>query len=152
VKPWTDEEKDWLTEEGHKMTVQAAARRLGRTNASVSGMMRSLGLVRVYPPKFWTPERNERLTEMYTTGAERRDICRSLNITIGALETQVTKLGLTRPCPRGPKEPRGPHCRVCYIGAEHMAGCPRPECRHYAEPMRPAERTLAGVGASMLVA
>lgn len=146
---WTEEDKDWLANEGRALTVQAAARHLKRTYSSVAGMRREMGLMRVYAPKFWTEERDATLIEMYTENASRRDICRALGISISALETRATLLGITRPKGRDPKPPRGAHCPTCFIGAEHMAGCPRPECSHYAEPMGRVEYTLAGIGSAL---
>lgn len=148
---WTEEEKDWLANEGRALTVQAAARHLKRTYSSVAGMRREMGLMRVYTPKFWTEERDAKLIEMYAENVSRRDICRALNISVSSLETRATLLGITRPKSRDPKPPRGQHCPTCFIGAEHMAGCPRPECRHYVEPMEMAPQTLGGVGSRMLV-
>lgn len=152
MKPWTDKEREFIAHEAKdgSLTVQQIARRLGRSYSSVSAMMREMGLKIAYRPLFWTAERDAKLTEMYAAGASRREICRAMNITLGSMESRATALGLKRPKADFEPKERGPHCSVCFINAENMAGCPRPDCAHYAAPLDPGPQTLAGVGSAML--
>lgn len=151
---WTDKELEFLIEECKRgeLTIEQMSRRLGRSYMSTAGKLREMNLrVRVIRLNtYWNADRCERLARMSEQGASRREMARHFSVSTQGIEQQLVKMGLSLPVVVRESTPRGDQCKQCYIRAEFMAGCPRTDCKHYAEPLVIRERTLAGVGTAML--
>lgn len=142
---WTDDDLVRLIDlcRAGRLTVPQIARELGRSMGGVKKKMAQHGLTgNRHRATFWNAER---LAELRALWSQQRPeaIARHFGVTVAAVCTQATHLGLRRHVDTFRTKPK--HCRTCFIAADYMAGCPRKGCAHYAAPAAPVERTMAGV-------
>lgn len=94
---WTDEEREIVRRDydGTNAGADRIAARLGVTRYAVKGMAYKLGVGKITDRRRWTPEEDERLTELITQYAPK-DVARLMGRGLNSVVVRSKRLGLSR--------------------------------------------------------
>lgn len=91
--PWSDKEKEHLSEIYATSTMQELLEKFGRGHVAIAAMARKLGLRKV---PAWSEEQDRRLRELYEARWAMRDISKEIGKSIVEIKGRVTQLGIRR--------------------------------------------------------
>lgn len=95
-KCWTEEEEKYLKENFEKYPIETIAKKLGRTNASISHKARKLGLVeKRQPNRGWTEKEENKLITMWGKVPVEK-ISEKLDRTVNAINHKASRLEITK--------------------------------------------------------
>lgn len=107
-EPWTQEQLDAigpLTNAG--LTIKQIAAKIGRTYHSViTRRHRAAKGFEYIMRRRWTVEDNQKLAELWVSGASQTQIAKEMGVTPGSIAGRISRMGLRERTPERPKKER----------------------------------------------